>query len=72
MLDGKTGRGVNVLAPGKTENDNVCVGVVGDLSGSIALQRSVSTVCLTVSARFDAENARRDERFSGWEMIEWE
>jgi hypothetical protein len=33
VLDGKTGRGVNVLASGKSEYDNVCFGVVRDLSG---------------------------------------
>ena len=72
MLDGKTGRGVNVLASGKSEYDNVCFGVVRDLSGSIALQRSVSTVCLTVFGRCGGQNHRLNKRLSGSEMIEWE
>jgi hypothetical protein len=48
---------------------NTCSGVPGDLSRSIALQRSFSTVCLTVSVWSDA---RQNKRLSGSEMIEWE
>jgi hypothetical protein len=41
-------------------------------SRSIALQPVVSTVCLTVPVRRDAQNARQNKRLSGSEMIEWE
>jgi hypothetical protein len=71
-LDGKTGRGLNALGWGKGEFDNTCFGVFRDLSGSIAVQRPVSTVCLTVSVRCAAQNARQNKRLSGREMIEWE
>jgi hypothetical protein len=42
------------------------------LSRSIALQRALSTVSLTVTVRRSAQNARQNKRFSGSEMIEWE
>jgi hypothetical protein len=71
-LDGKTGRGLNALGWGTGEYDYTCFGVLRDLSGSIALQRSLSTVCLTVSVRCDAQNDRQNKRLSGSEMIEWE
>jgi hypothetical protein len=48
------------------------LGVFRALSGSIALQRSVSTVCLMASVRRDAQNAKKHNRLSGSEMIEWE
>jgi hypothetical protein len=54
------------------EYDNAWSGIFRDLSAPIALQRSVSTVCLTVSVRCDAQNARQNRRLRGWEMIEWE
>jgi hypothetical protein len=71
-LDGKTGRGLNALGWERSDYDNTCFGFFRDLSGSIALQRSVSTVCLTVSVRCDAQNAIQNKRLSGSEMIEWE
>jgi hypothetical protein len=79
-LGGRAGRSmpvrfgavVNVLWCGKSEYDNVCFGVVRDLSGSIALQRSVLTVCLTVFVRCGGQNDRLHKRLSGSEMIEWE
>jgi hypothetical protein len=49
-----------------------CTLVFRDLSGSIALQRSVSTVCLAVLVRCGAQNARQNKRLRGSEMIEWE
>ena len=57
---------------GKGEYDNTCFGVFRDLSGSNALQRSVSTVCLTVSVRRDTQNASWYNHLSDSEMIEWE
>ena len=71
-LDGKTGRSLNALGCGRSEYDNTCFGGFRDLSRSIALQRSVSTVCLTVSVQCDAHNVRQNKRLSGSEMIEWE
>ena len=43
----------------RLEYDNTCSGVLRDLSRSVALQRSVSTVSLTVTVRCDAQNASR-------------
>ena len=70
--DGKTGRGLNALGCGSSEHDNTCFGVSRDLSGSIALQRSVSTVCLTVLTRSDVQGGSQNKGLRGWEMIEWE
>ena len=55
-LDGKTDRGLNALGCGRSEYDNACFGVFRAPSGSIALQRSVSAVCLTVSVPCDGQN----------------
>ena len=63
-LDGKTGRDLNALGWGKGEYDNTCFDVFRDLSGSIALQRSFSTVCLTVSLHRDELNTRRNKRLA--------
>ena len=56
----------------KEQYDSTCFGVVRDLSASIALQRSFSTVYLTVKVQCDARNARQSKTLSGLEMIEWE
>lgn len=71
-LDGKDWSGAKVLGCRSGEYDDMRFGVFRDLSGSIALQRSVSTVCATVKVHCDAQNARQDKRLSGSEMIEWE
>ena len=71
-LDGKPGRSLSALGCGMSEYDNRGLGIFRDLSASIALQRIVSTVSLTVSVRCGAQNARQNKRLSGWEMIEWE
>jgi hypothetical protein len=49
-----------------------CFDISCDLSGSIALQRSVSTACLTVLPGRDAQNPSERNGLDGWEMIEWE
>jgi hypothetical protein len=71
-LDGKPGRGQNAVGCGRSEYDNKGLSIIRDLSASIALQRTVSTVSLTVSVQYGAQNARRNKRLSGSEMIEWE
>jgi len=63
---------MTALGCGRSEYDNTCLGVFRDLSGSIALQRSISTAYLTVSVRCHAQNARQNKWLSGSEMIEWE
>jgi hypothetical protein len=50
---------------GKVEYDNRCFDVFHDLSGSIALQRSFSTVCMTVSLHRDELNTQRNKRLAG-------
>jgi hypothetical protein len=60
------------LGCARSECDNKGLGILRDLSASIALQRTVSTVCLTVLTRSDVQSGNQNKGLRGWEMIEWE
>jgi hypothetical protein len=61
--DGKSDLGLERQMLTKADTNRFSFGFFRDLSGPVALQRSVSTVCLTVSVRSDTQNARQTKRF---------